>query len=76
MQSTSFNAKTWMDEVLKVFESTGSALKGEDPLIAYNMQPIQISDDNFKTLIDTAITSATKFASTHINRSKKNKPNK
>lgn len=64
-----------MNEILQVFQSNGNTLKGEDPFIAYNMQPIQISDDNFKVLIDKAIANATKFATTYIDRGIKNKPN-
>lgn len=63
-----------MNEVIQVFKSTGNTLKGEDPLIAYNMQPVQVSDDNFKMLIDKAIANATKFATTYIDRGLKNKP--
>ncbi|XP_016840617.1 alanine--tRNA ligase, mitochondrial [Nasonia vitripennis] len=76
LQTDVFNAKTWMEEILQVFQSKGNVTKGDNPLISYNMQPIQISDSNFKILIDKAIATATKFASIYVDRSQKNKPNK
>ena len=59
-----------MEEVLHVFQSKGNTLNGEDPLVEYNMQPIEVSEENFKILIDKAIRSATKFATTFVDKSK------
>ncbi|KAJ8673583.1 hypothetical protein QAD02_004845 [Eretmocerus hayati] len=74
-QSSNFNAKKWMEEVLQVFQSKGNTLKGEDPLNVYNMSPIQMSGDDFKLLIDKAIGAATKFASVYIDKGR-NEPKK
>ncbi|CAB0031669.1 unnamed protein product [Trichogramma brassicae] len=70
LQSSEFNAKMWMEEVLRIFQTKGSTFRDDDPQYAYNMSPTHISNDNFKSLIDKAISSATKFASIHVKSEK------
>ncbi|KAL7297401.1 hypothetical protein TKK_0009782 [Trichogramma kaykai] len=70
LQSSEFNAKMWMEEVLRIFQTKGSTFRDDDPQYAYNMSPTHISNDNFKSLIDKAISSATKFASIYVKSEK------
>jgi hypothetical protein len=65
-----------MEEVLQIFQSKGNSFKDENPLVAYNMLPIQISNNDFNKLINKAVNNATKFASNYLDISKRNNPNK
>ncbi|XP_023245739.1 alanine--tRNA ligase, mitochondrial isoform X2 [Copidosoma floridanum] len=76
LQSSSFNAQMWMNEILKIFDAKGNVFKDENPLVSYNMVPTVINEESAKILLDKAIATATKFASIYVDQSKKNKPNK
>ncbi|XP_077269962.1 alanine--tRNA ligase, mitochondrial [Temnothorax americanus] len=67
MTSSAFNAQTWMDIVLQIFNAEHGPIKGFKPMLVANMKSTKISQD-FQIRMEKAITEATKFASTHVKK--------
>lgn len=70
MASSEFNAELWMQTVLPIFKGNGGPPKGQDPLLIQHMKSKRVSDRELSTLVERAITEATKFATLHVKRSK------
>ena len=60
--SQSFNAQMWMQSVLKVLRSQGSAPRGQDPCLVFYMKGKKLPSADFNTLVNDAVQSAVEFA--------------
>ncbi|XP_029041186.1 alanine--tRNA ligase, mitochondrial [Osmia bicornis bicornis] len=67
--SDSFNARTWMNIVLDVFNAKYVPTKGFDPSLVASMKTISISEASQKHLINEATEEARTFAFTHVKNS-------
>lgn len=65
--SNTFNAQTWMNIVLQIFNAEHGPIKGFKPMLVASMKSTKVSKD-FQVHIEKAITEATKFAFTHIKK--------
>lgn len=70
--SEAFNAKTWMEIVLKIFNGKEGSIRGFDPLLVANMNFHPVAEDMLELLTDRAITESVNFACEHIKQSKIN----
>lgn len=69
--SDQFNARTWMNVVLKIFNANYNPTKGFNPSLIASMKTVNISDASQKHLIHKAIEKAKTFAFTHIKHARK-----
>ncbi|XP_011639548.1 alanine--tRNA ligase, mitochondrial [Pogonomyrmex barbatus] len=67
MTSTAFNAQTWMDIVLQIFNAEHGPIKGFKPSLVASMKSTKVSQD-FQIHMEKAIIEATKFASIHVKK--------
>ncbi|XP_036145275.1 alanine--tRNA ligase, mitochondrial isoform X2 [Monomorium pharaonis] len=67
MVSNAFNAQTWMDIVLQIFNAEHGSIKGFKPMLVASMKSTKVSQ-NFQIYIEKAIIEATKFASIHVKK--------
>lgn len=65
--SSAFNAHTWMNVVLQIFNAEYGPIKGFKPMLVASMKSTKVSQD-FHIRMEKAITEATKFASTHVKK--------
>lgn len=65
MVSNAFNAQTWMNIVLQIFNAEYGPIKGFKPMLVASMKSAKVSQD-FQ--MKKAIAEATKFASTHVKK--------
>ncbi|GAB1868191.1 alanine--tRNA ligase [Camponotus japonicus] len=65
--SKAFNAQTWMDVILQIFNGKQGSIKGFKPMLVASMKSIQVSQD-FQIHLEKAVTEATKFASMHVKK--------
>lgn len=65
MASNAFNAQTWMNIVLQIFDAEYGPIKGFNPMLVASMKSAKVSKD-FQ--MEKAIAEATKFASTHVKK--------
>ncbi|XP_012266707.2 alanine--tRNA ligase, mitochondrial [Athalia rosae] len=70
LASSTFNAQSWMQTILPIFEGNATYPKDQDPLLVQLMSPQRIPNVKLKALIEQAITEATKFAALHVKQSK------
>lgn len=66
MASDAFNAQTWMDIVVKIFNAKYGLVKGFEPMLATSMKSKKMSHDYTQIHMKRAIEEATKFASIHV----------
>lgn len=66
MVSNVFNAQTWMDTVLQVFDARRGPIKGFKPTLVASMKSTQISQESRLTYMEKASMEAIKFASIHM----------
>ncbi|EFN88295.1 Alanyl-tRNA synthetase, cytoplasmic [Harpegnathos saltator] len=69
MVSEVFNAQTWMNIVLKIFNAEYGPIKGFAPMLIASMKSKQVSHDYIEIYVKKAIIEATKFASIHVKKS-------
>lgn len=67
MASSAFNAKTWMNIVLEIFDAEHGPIKGFKPMLVASMKSTKVSQ-NFQIRMEKAIAEATKFASLHVQK--------
>lgn len=67
MISKVFNAQTWMDVILRIFNAEHGPIKGFKPMLVASMKSVQMSQD-FQIHLEKAVTEATKFASMHVKK--------
>lgn len=67
MVSKGFNAQTWMDVILQIFNVKQESIKGFNPMLVASMKSVQVSQD-FQIHLEKAVTEATKFASMHVKK--------
>ncbi|KAL0130415.1 hypothetical protein PUN28_002237 [Cardiocondyla obscurior] len=70
--SDEFNAQTWMNIVLQIFNAEYGPIKGFKPMLVASMKSTKVSNNNFQIRMEKAITEATKFASMHVKKVKLN----
>nr|XP_012216572.1 PREDICTED: alanine--tRNA ligase, mitochondrial [Linepithema humile] len=66
--SNTFNAQTWMDIVLQVFNAEHRPVKGFNPMLVASMKSTQVSQNDFQIYMEKAIMQATRFASVHLQK--------
>nr|CAD7459542.1 unnamed protein product [Timema tahoe] len=64
--SEHFNAESWMQTILPIFQATGGPPRGQNPHITYNMKGKKIPDNEIQELLNKSLKSATDFALTHF----------
>lgn len=69
MTSSEFNAQTWMNIILEIFNAEYEPVKGFQPTLVASMKSKQISHDYIQTCLERSIAKATEFASIHVKRS-------
>lgn len=67
MASKEFNAQTWMDVILQIFNADQGPVKGFKPMLVASMKSVQVSQD-FQIRLEKAVTEATQFASMHVKK--------
>ncbi|XP_011051624.1 PREDICTED: alanine--tRNA ligase, mitochondrial [Acromyrmex echinatior] len=65
--SSAFNAQTWMNIILQIFNAEYGSIKGFKPMLVASMKSTKVSQD-FQIRMEEAITEATKFASAHVKK--------
>ncbi|KYN36791.1 Alanyl-tRNA synthetase, mitochondrial [Trachymyrmex septentrionalis] len=65
--SSAFNARTWMNIILQIFNAEYGPIKGFKPILVASMKSTKVSQD-FQIRMEEAITEATKFASAHVKK--------
>lgn len=68
MTSDIFNAQTWMEIVLQVFNAEHGPIKGFNPTLVASMKSTQVSQNDFQIYMKEAIIQATRFASMHLEK--------
>ncbi|XP_033228068.1 alanine--tRNA ligase, mitochondrial [Belonocnema kinseyi] len=76
MVSNSFNALSWMDSIIKIFQSQADTPQGQDPLLVRNMKTSRLPWDEIEPLAIKACTKAKNFAVLALNVSKEKQANK
>ncbi|XP_018307520.1 alanine--tRNA ligase, mitochondrial [Mycetomoellerius zeteki] len=67
--SSAFNAQTWMNIILQIFNAEYGPIKGFKPMLVASMKSTKVSQD-FQIRMEEAITEATKFAFAHVKKVK------
>lgn len=76
MVSNSFNALSWMDSIIKIFQSQADTPQGQDPFLVRNMKTLRLPCDEISPLTVKAFTEAKNVAILSLKVSDEKQANK
>jgi hypothetical protein len=68
MVSNAFNAQTWMNTIVQVFDGKQAPIKGFKPMLVASMKSTQISQNSLQIYMEKASMKAIKFASMYMKK--------
>jgi len=68
MVSNAFNAQTWMNTIVRIFDGKHGPIKGFEPMLVASMKSTRISRDSLETCMEEASMKAIKFASKYVEK--------